>query len=203
MAFWKSQQSKPAKPEENTPATPPQGNGVARVTPASAPSHAPLAITELRRAVDPSALGFKTTSELEPARGLIGQDRALKAIQFGANMASHDFNIFVLGPAASGKTTAVRQHLERKLKDLPIPPDWVYVNNFETPNKPRALKLPPGRARALVKGMIGAIDELRNTLPAMFEGEDYQARRRAIDEEFRSGQEQAFEGLNAKANSQN
>jgi lon-related putative ATP-dependent protease len=204
MAFWKSQPSKPDKAENDSPPAsnsgPNAANGKAR---APASSHAPLAVTELRRVVDPTALGFKTTSELEPARGLIGQDRALKAIQFGANMASHDFNIFVLGPAASGKTTAVRQHLELKLKDLPIPPDWVYVNNFETPNRPRALKLPPGRARALVKGMIGAIDELRNTLPAMFEGEDYQARRRAIDEEFRSGQEQAFEGLNAKANSQN
>ncbi len=200
MAFWKSQPSKSDKPEE-AKATTTQAPTAAGLT--TAPSHTPLAIAELRRVVDPAALGFKTTSELEPARGLIGQDRALKAIQFGADMASHDFNIFVLGPAASGKTTAVRQHLERKLKDLSIPPDWVYVNNFETPNRPRALKLPPGRARALVKGMIAAIDELRNTLPAMFEGEDYQTRRRAIDEEFRSGQEQAFEALNTKANGQN
>jgi lon-related putative ATP-dependent protease len=196
MAFWKSQSSKPTKPGETTP----PANTTGLVT---AGTHTPLPVTELRRAVDPAALGFKTTSELEPARGLIGQDRALKAIQFGANMASHDYNIFVLGPAASGKTTAVRQHLERKVKDLPTPPDWVYVNNFESPNRPIALSLPTGRARALVKGMIGAIDELRNTLPAIFEGEEYQARRRSIEEEFRSGQEQAFEALNAKANSQN
>jgi lon-related putative ATP-dependent protease len=203
MAFWKPQSSKPAKQSQNTPTAAPENSAPNASGLSAAPTPTPLAVTELRRTVDPAALGFETTSALEPARGLIGQDRALKAIQFGANMASHDFNIFVLGPAASGKTTAVRQHLERKLKELPTPPDWVYVNNFETPNRPRALKLPPGRARALVKGMIGAIDELRNTLPAMFEGEDYQARRRAIDEEFRSSQEQAFEALNTKANSQN
>lgn len=203
MAFWKSQPSKPSKPGEETPATAdgttaPNAGGLVTAT-----THTPLAVSELRRVVDATALGFKTTTELEPARGLIGQDRALKAIQFGANMASHDFNIFVLGPAASGKTTAVRQHLERKVKDQPTPPDWVYVNNFETPNRPLALSLPTGRARALVKGMIGAIDELRNTLPAIFEGEEYQARRRSIEEEFRSGQEQAFEALNVKANTQN
>jgi lon-related putative ATP-dependent protease len=206
MAFWKSQQPKPAKTGETTPAAPTAPAGRAEQNLAAlvaATTHTPLEVKELRRAVDPSALGFKTTTELEPARGLIGQDRALKAIQFGANMASHDFNIFVLGPAASGKTTAVRQHLERKVKDLPTPPDWVYVNNFETPNRPRALSLPTGRARAVVQGMIGAIDELRNTLPAIFEGEEYQARRRSIEEEFRSGQEQAFEALNAKANTQN
>lgn len=203
MAFWKSQPSKPAQPGETAPATADGSTAPGASGLITAAAHTPLPVAELRRAVDPAALGFKTTTELEPARGLIGQDRALKAIQFGANMASHDFNIFVLGPAASGKTTAVRQHLERKVKDQPTPPDWVYVNNFETPNRPLALSLPTGRARALVQGMIGAIDELRNTLPAIFEGEEYQARRRSIEEEFRSGQEQAFEALNAKANAQN
>jgi lon-related putative ATP-dependent protease len=203
MAFWKSQQGKSVKQDASEPSGSPLQKAANGLASPAAPQHTPLPIAELRRAVDPAALNFKTTTELEPARGLIGQDRALKAIQFGANMASHDFNIFVLGPAASGKSTAVRQHLERKAKDLPTPPDWVYVNNFETPNRPRAIKLPTGRARALVKGMVGAIDELRNTLPAMFEGEDYQTRRRAIDEQFRSGQEQAFEALNAKASAQN
>lgn len=203
MAFWKSQPPKSSKSDESTPASSVEGTAPDAAALPAAKAHAPLPITELRRVVDPTALGFKTTTELEPARGLIGQERALRAIQFGANMASHDYNIFVLGPAASGKTTAVRQHLEPKVKSLPTPRDWVYVNNFETPNRPRALSLPPGRARILQRGMIGAIDELRNTLPAMFEGEEYQTRRRAIEEEFRSGQEQAFEALNAKAASQN
>ncbi|MDX2159096.1 MAG: AAA family ATPase [Hyphomicrobiaceae bacterium] len=169
-------------------------------TRASAPR--PLPATELRRTVDPVTLGFKTTAELEPISGLIGQDRALKAIQFGANMRAHDFNVFVLGPPASGKSTAVKQYLARKAREAPPPSDWVYVNNFEDPNKPRALSLPSGRARPLAKGMIAVIDELRSTLPTIFEGEDYQARRRAIDEEFRSGQEEAFEALNAKAQTQ-
>ncbi len=163
----------------------------------------PLVASELRRLVDPATLGFKSTAELEPILGLIGQERALKAIQFGTSIKSHDFNVFVLGPAASGKTTAVRQYLERTAKTKETPPDWVYVNNFDTPNRPRALKLLPGRARSLAKGMIAAIDELRNTLPAMFEGEDYQARRRVIDEEFRSGQEEALEALNKRAQAQN
>jgi len=163
----------------------------------------PLEHTELRRTVDPASLAFKTTEELEPIAGLIGQDRALKAIQFGANIKSPDYNIFVLGPAASGKTTAVKAHLGPKAADAPAPPDWVYVYNFDTPNRPRALQLPSGRGRALAKGMVAALDELRSVLPALFEGEDYQVRRRAIDEQFRSGQEEALEALNAKAQAQN
>jgi lon-related putative ATP-dependent protease len=163
----------------------------------------PLQASELRRVVDPGKLGFKTTDELNPISGLIGQDRALKAIQFGTSIKSHDFNIFVLGPPASGKTTAVKSHLGPKAAKAPAPADWAYVYNFDNPNGPKALQLPPGRARAFAKGMLAALDELRVVLPALFEGEDYQVRRRAIDEQFRSGQEEAFEGLSAKAQAQN
>jgi lon-related putative ATP-dependent protease len=163
----------------------------------------PLEASALRRVVNPSSLGFKTTDELSPSTGLIGQDRALKAIQFGANIKSHDFNMFVLGPPASGKSTAVRAYLGPKAGETAPPADWVYVYNFETPNRPKALKLPHGRARALAKGMIAALDELRSVLPARFEGEDYQVRRRAIDEQFRSGNEEALEALNKKAQAQN
>jgi lon-related putative ATP-dependent protease len=162
-----------------------------------------LAAFELRRMVDPASLGFKTTADLEPITGLIGQERALKAIEFGANLKSHDFNMFVLGPAGSGKSTAVKSQLQRKAKEEQTPSDWVYIYNFENPNQPKTLQLPHGRAKALAKAMIGAIDELRNVLPALFEGEDYQVRRRAIDEEFRAGQEEALENLNKKAQVQN
>jgi lon-related putative ATP-dependent protease len=163
----------------------------------------PLPASELRRVVNPASLGFKTTDELTPISGLIGQDRALKAIQFGADIKSHDFNMFVLGPPASGKTTAVKAHLGPKAAEAPSPPDWAYVYNFENPNRPKALKLPFGRAKDLAKGMIGALDELRGVLPARFDGEDYQARRRAIDEQFRSGNEEAVEALSKRAQGQN
>jgi lon-related putative ATP-dependent protease len=163
----------------------------------------PLESSELRRVVSAATLGFKTTDELDPVSGLIGQDRALKAIQFGTNIKSYDFNIFVLGPAASGKTTAVKAHLGPKAAEAPTPNDWVYVYNFDTPNRPKALQLPPGRGKALARGMVAMLDELRSVLPARFESEDYQVRRRAIDEQFRSGQEDALEALNTKAQAQN
>lgn len=168
-----------------------------------AASHAPLPVAALRRTVDPKKLGFKTTAELEPISGLIGQDRALRAIEFGANMKSNDFNIFVLGPPASGKATATRSFLTEKAEGLPAPFDWVYIYNFDNPNQPRALRVPPGRSRILEKAMVAAIDELRITLPQIFEGEDYQARRRSIESETRASQEEAFEVLSRKAQMQN
>jgi len=180
----------------------PAAGKVGQVTTVAALPQA-LEAPELRRVVNPATLGFKTTDELDPVSGLIGQERALRAIQFGTSIKSYDFNIFVLGPAASGKTTAVKAHLGPKAAEMPTPADWVYIYNFENPNRPKALQLPHGRGKALARGMVATLDELRSVLPVRFESEDYQVRRRAIDEQFRSGQEEALEALNAKAQSQN
>lgn len=170
---------------------------------AQAPKHAALDAAALRQVVDPAQLGFASTADLEPITGLIGQERALKALEFGTSIKSPDFNVFVLGPPASGKSTAVRQQLTLKAAKAATPDDWVYVYNFDAPNKPKALRLPHGRAKLLEQGMVGALTELRSVVPGVFESDDYQARRRAIDETFRASQEQAFEVLNVKAQAQN
>jgi lon-related putative ATP-dependent protease len=163
----------------------------------------PLPASALRRTVDANSLGFKTTAELEPIDGLIGQERALRAIQFGADIKAHDFNMFVLGPPSTGKSTAVKAYLGHKSLPKHNPSDWIYVNNYDNANRPRALELPCGRAKDYAAGMVKAIDELRTTLPAMFEGEDYQTRKRAIEEASRAGNEASLEALSRKAQAQN
>jgi lon-related putative ATP-dependent protease len=163
----------------------------------------PLPASELRRRADAAALGFATTADITPIRGLIGQERALEAIAFGTEMAAMDYNIFVLGPPASGKRTALKTQLIEKASRRPLPDDWAYVYNFQEPGRPHALRLPPGRARPLARAMIGAIEELRGVVPALVESEDYQARRRAIDAGFQGVQEQALEALTQKAAAQN
>ena len=162
-----------------------------------------LTAEALRRIVEPARLGFATTADIDPAGGLIGQDRALDAIAFGSEMGSLDFNIFVLGPPAAGKTTAVLTYLAGVARARPTPSDWCYVHNFETPHEPHAMRLPAGRARTFAKAMLAALDELTATVPAVFEGDDYQSRRRAIDTEFRALQEDAFAALTRKAEQQN
>jgi lon-related putative ATP-dependent protease len=190
---------KRSQPDEGVVVTNHGGGGTTK----EAAQPQPLQASELRRVVNPSSLGFKTTDDLVPVNGLIGQERALRAIQFGADIKSHDFNMFVLGPPASGKTTAVKAHLGPKAAAAAVPSDWVYVYNFENPNRPKALRLPAGRAKHLSKGMIAALDELRGVLPVRFESEDYQTRRRAIDEQFRSANEEALDALSKKAQAQN
>jgi lon-related putative ATP-dependent protease len=175
-----------AEPERQTAALPPPA----------------LDASVLRRTVDPLTLGFKTTADLAPITGLIGQDRAMAAIEFGMHMRAHDYNIFVLGPPASGKRTAVKAQLALLAKAEQTPDDWVYVYNFDEPNRPRALRLPAGRAKPFAKGMIAALDELRAVIPAVIESDDYQARRRAIEAKFQSGQDEALETLSVKAKAQ-
>jgi lon-related putative ATP-dependent protease len=162
-----------------------------------------ISVAQLRRRVDAAALGFKTTAELTPLDGLVGQDRALRAIEFGFDMKASDYHVFVMGPPATGKVTAVKAHLATRARAMATASDWVYVHDFDEPNRPRAIALPAGRAKPLARSMIAVIDELREVVPALFEGEDYQARRRSIEEGYRLKAESALEVLSQKAATQN
>ena len=143
-----------------------------------------LAPEVLRPMCDPDALGFKTTNDLEPLEGLIGQDRALDAIRLSTGIARTDFNVFVLGPEGSGRHRVVDRLLSERRELQADATDWVYVNNFEAPHKPKALCLPRGSAEALKRAMQGLVDDLANDIPALFESEEYQSQRRALEEEF-------------------
>ncbi|MCB1378215.1 MAG: AAA family ATPase [Alphaproteobacteria bacterium] len=156
----------------------------------------------LRASCDPASLKLTSTAELEPADGLIGQDRALSAISFSARMKSDGFNAFALGPPRSGRHGAIRRLLEERAHDEPVPDDWVYVNNFDSPDRPKAIRLPPGIGGALKTAMAELVDDLIAAIPAMFESEDYRNRRKAIDDDFESVQEGAFDDLRKRAQAQ-
>lgn len=166
------------------------------------PTIEPLDVASLRVQCDPASLGFETTGELDAFDGLVGQDRALDAMHFGANIERKGFNLFALGAQGSGRHTAVRTMLDGKAAGAPPPDDWVYVNNFTTPHKPRAIRLPSGVAIRLRDAMAALIDDLAVAIPALFESEDYRNRRRALDEEFESAHEEAFDDLKGKAKAQ-
>src|SRR3989344_1101707 len=86
-------------------------------------------------------LPFQTTAELEELADIIGQPRALDAVRFGTGIRREGYNIFVLGSPGMGKHTFVRAYLEQRAVGEPAPSDWCYINNFEQPHKPRALRL--------------------------------------------------------------
>jgi lon-related putative ATP-dependent protease len=159
----------------------------------------PLRPDQLCQTCDGSQFDFETTDELEDLAEIIGQERAVNAVQFGIGIRREGYNLFALGPSGTGKRTTIGQFLDQKAATEPIPSDWCYVNNFEFSYQPRALQLPPGRGVVLRKDMEKLVEELRTAIPAAFESEDYRTRRQEAQEEFKEQQEKAFGELREQA----
>ncbi|MGD9536255.1 MAG: Lon protease family protein [Alphaproteobacteria bacterium] len=166
---------------------------------AALPLPAPVPVEQLYRRADPKAFPFKTTAELEGEIGVLGQERAVGAIRFAAGMRSLGYNVFVLGPYGIGKHTVVRRVLRELAAGEAVPSDWCYVHNFETPHKPKALKLPAGVGNQLKEAMQKLIEQLRAAVPAVFESEEYRSRREAIENTVKKRQEELFGAVQEKA----
>lgn len=147
---------------------------------ASPPDPAALAALppdRLFRHADLSGLAFTTTRELAPAPVLVGQGRAEEAIRLGAGLVARGFNIFATGQTKTRISSSLHKMLETVRPPGKPPQDWVYVNNFVVTHRPTAICLPAGRAMPLQQAMRKMIEDLRVTLPALFESDDYQRRR--------------------------
>lgn len=128
---------------------------------------------QLRRSYDPAGLGFATTAEVEPATRIIGQPRGVKAIEFGLNMKTPGYNIYVLGASGTGRTTAIQQYVEDRAASDPVPTDWVYVHNFVEPDKPVAISLPAGSGGLLRDSLQQLIRQLRGEIARAFDNEAF------------------------------
>jgi len=155
----------------------------------------PLSKNALYTRCRTALLPFRTTAQLEPHVGVLGQERAVEALHFGTRIRRDGYNLFVHGPQGTGRHTTVREYLERVAESQDVPADWCIFNNFEDAQKPQAVELPSGRGSKLREDMTNLIEELKTAIPAAFDSEDYRARRQAIDEEFKEKQEHAFEEL--------
>jgi lon-related putative ATP-dependent protease len=158
-----------------------------------------LSREDLQYECDPKLLNFKTTEEISPLKAIIGQERAVKALQFGLEMKGVGFNIYVAGRPGTGRETATRDFLEDHAKNREIPPDLCYVNNFQNQYEPRTIQLPAGKGKVFKKDIEHFIDEVKRVLPEAFKSEDYAEKRqeklRSVEEE----RKKLYEDLNRKA----
>ncbi len=136
-----------------------------------------LAARDLKRVCDPNSLDFKTTADLPMLSEVLGQPRAVAAFAFGTSITSPGFNLFALGQPGSGKTTLIRDYLERRAATQPVPQDVCYVNNFTDLRSPKALRLPAGRGIQLKRDIELLVDELSAEIPKALESEDYSRQR--------------------------
>jgi len=151
-----------------------------------------LKVRDLRCVCDPKVFKFKNTSEIKPLDEIIGQERAVRALEFGLNMKSPGYNIFVTGLEGTGKSTIVKDFVTIYARTQPRPEDWCLVNNFKDEFRPRAFAVPSGKAVQLSKKMNRFIQDLKKDLPAAFESEPYLNRLAAIKNGYADKQTKLF-----------
>ncbi|MBI4865073.1 MAG: AAA family ATPase, partial [Candidatus Riflebacteria bacterium] len=159
----------------------------------------PLPAKKLYRRCDPRHFSFKTTKDLGEMDRVIGQERALEAMHFAMGMAHKGYNLFVLGPARTGRHNAVRRCVLKKAASEETPPDLCYVHNFKEAHRPRALALPPGRGARLSEDMEKLAGEFKQLIPSVLESDDCRNRRQAIERAFKERQHKAFEEVQKEA----
>ncbi|HEV8575442.1 MAG TPA: ATP-binding protein, partial [Dehalococcoidia bacterium] len=149
---------------------------------------------QLRREQDASVFQFECTDELVPLTEFIGQDRALRSLQFGLGVDKPGYNIFVTGLTGTGKSAAILEHIQRAVEQKrtadhkELPTDWCYVYNFDDPDRPNALRLAPGAGERLRKELEELLFSVRTNLTRAFTSEEYGNRRREVLEK---GQQEA------------
>jgi lon-related putative ATP-dependent protease len=154
-----------------------------------------VGLSELRHICDTAEFPFQTTDELARKEEVIGQTRAVKAIEFGLSIKNHGYNIFVSGIPGTGRNSITRSIVKRISQDMPVPDDWCFVNNFKDHDRPRAIKLPPGKGREFRHDVEKFIEFMQSEIPKVFESKEYEEQKSSIVE----GAEKAKEILFSEA----
>jgi lon-related putative ATP-dependent protease len=155
-----------------------------------------LSPEKLRLECLPDTVGCETSKELGPAQGIIGQERALKALKFGMEMKGKGFNVYVAGPSNTGRRPATKQYIEGLAKTKATPPDWVYVNNFKDAYQPNALRLPAGKARVFQKDLKDFVDQAKRDIPSALQSDEFVARTNSITKKAVADRNKILDELN-------
>ncbi len=144
----------------------------------------PLPHDRLRSDCPAADLPFQTTVEIPDPDSALGQERAAEALAFGMAVRGPGYNVYVMGPPGVGKHALVQRVRARRAASEPPAHDWCYLNDFDDPQTPKTLMLPPGRGRPFQLEMDRLVEDLRASIPAVFEGEDYRTRLQVLEKQL-------------------
>ena len=162
-----------------------------------------LGLKDLKMTCNKGIFNFKTTEELENITTGIGQDRGIKAMQFGLQVDVKGYNIYLEGPSGVGKTMYTRKYLDEIAKKQKAPSDWCYIYNFDNPNEPIAVSLAAGQGKAFKDAMDGFILEVKKDIKNTFNAEDYEKEKALIKQEFEQKRSVLLDKLNQDASKYN
>lgn len=154
---------------------------------------------ELTSPCNISDFDFETTSDLTPLKGIIGQERAVEALNFGLRMKKKGYNIYIAGLSGTGRSSYSNSITEKLAEEMPKPNDWVYVYNFKNADRPKALCMEPGLGAQFKKDIEDMIDQLLNEIPVVFGGTDYETKRNEVFREFQQKNQDLLTQLNQVA----
>ena len=158
-----------------------------------------LSYKDLKRTYDPNIFKFEDTSELEAINTGIGQDRGIKALEFGVNVDVKGYNIYLEGPSGVGKTMYAKNYLDKISKKKKVPSDWCYIYNFENPNEPIAVSLPAGQGKEFEETMNLFIKDIRKDIKNTFNNDDFEKEKTLIKQEFEEQRASLLDKLNAES----
>ena len=158
-----------------------------------------LDYTQLNNREDINKFSFKTTDDIEPFKGIIGQERAVKAFEFGLNVKMKGYNIYVSGPSGSGKTTYAKLSAKEKAKNEAVPYDWCYVYNFDDPRSPLSLRFEPGIGRQFRDDMNELVSFFKTELTKAFTSEDYDKEKSDLSRTYDDKRDELIKKLDSVA----
>lgn len=158
-----------------------------------------LTADQVSTRIDSGKLAFKSSAELQPFNGVLGQERAENAIRFGIAMDRPGYNIYAMGDSGTGRSSYIRKYLKAQAAQQQAPSDWCYVNHFANPREPKVLELPPTKANAFKAILDELINNLLATFPAVFEHPSYQQQKSTIDHAFNRKYDKALELVEKEA----
>lgn len=153
----------------------------------------------LKMTCNPEMFKFETTENLEPITTGIGQERGIKALEFGVNVDVKGYNLYVEGPAGVGKTRYTKNYLDKIAVKKKVPQDWCYIYNFENPNEPIAVSLPAGQGKEFKDSMDGFIKEIKKDIRSTFNNDDFEKEKALIKKQYEEKREKLMETLSEKA----
>ncbi len=154
---------------------------------------------ELYRKCDPDSFAFDGADAVVELPMTIGQEKALRSLDFGLNMDSTGFNVFAIGESGTGKMSTVMYMLRQKAANEEAPADWCYVHNFKDPDSSIALSFGPGKGAVFQKELEEMIKILRLEIPKAFESKEYETQKSKIVDEFQQKQQEYLTRLDTEA----
>ena len=155
-----------------------------------------LSYKDLKNICNPGIFKFETTDELDGLDSIYGQDRGIKALEFGLSVDSKGYNLYIEGPSGVGKTMYAKKYITKLASKKKVPDDWCYIYNFDVPNEPIAVSLPAGLGKEFKADMNSFIEDINKDIKLTFKNEDFEKQKALMQSKFEQKKSSLLEKLN-------